>query len=127
MKKIIALSVLVLMSVVAFAQNTPVPKWVKNNAENYVEFATKEWKLSKEQQEVIYDYRLDLMVKRSQVYKQKKEGELTQEEAKTKIQAIQKEASQKFTKYLNIKWKEYYRVDKAFNEAQKAKKAQKSK
>ncbi|WP_044206880.1 hypothetical protein [Flammeovirga sp. OC4] len=122
MKKIIALSVIVLMSLVSFAQDVPAPgNWAKKNAEKYVEFATKEWNLTEEQQEVIYGYRLDFIARRSHVYQQKKAGKLTQDEVKTQVQAIQKDISQKFTKYLDIKWKEYYRVNKAFDESRKGK------
>ncbi|KXX69289.1 hypothetical protein [Flammeovirga sp. SJP92] len=122
MKKIIAVTVFLMMSIVSFAQDIPVPgKWAKKNTEQFVEFASKEWKLNEEQKSVVYDYRLDFIAKRAYINKQKKEGTLSQEEAKAQVQAAQKEVSQGVSKYLNIKVKEYYRVNKAFNESKSGK------
>ncbi|MBD0401536.1 hypothetical protein [Flammeovirga sp. EKP202] len=114
MKKLISISVLLFLYFTSSAQTSSLGVWAKMDAENYASFVQKEWNLSEEQEDTIYEYRLDFVAKRSHIFKQKKAGKLSEEEVKKQVQAVQTEITQKFRKYLGIHWKEYYRVEKAF-------------
>ncbi|KXX69290.1 hypothetical protein [Flammeovirga sp. SJP92] len=115
MKKIIILTSLLLISVISFGQSVPAPgEWVQKSAQDYIDFAGKEWNLSQIQKDHIYDYYLNFLAHRSYYFKRKKEGALTAEETSLLLRSIQEETTQKITKYLGIDWREYYRVNREY-------------
>jgi len=90
MKRLVLTMVIAMMVILGFAQ-----KWQENKINYFVNAATKEFSLSKDQKATLLKARTAYINASMETNKQLKSGEITQDQKKEKTQSLNQEFNQK--------------------------------
>ncbi|NLR92136.1 hypothetical protein [Flammeovirga agarivorans] len=106
---------LTVLSFSTFAQDVPAPTdWQRENTSEYIAFVGEKWDLSESQKTELYDLRLDVMTHVAHYKKLAKDGDLTPQESKAKIQNHSKKINKEISELTGKDWKQINKINQEF-------------